>query len=250
MSLSRYAPRLLIKELLDENGPRKPSCRDFRGVVLFVDIVDSTGLTDRFAASGSGGAETLADGLNGYFGGVMDSVDAYGGDTVRIDGDAVIALWPESSECGDPAGCAAAAALAVQHKFRDGRPTEGVALRHRLIVVSGRLRSIRFSDGASRRFFVLAGDPITQLGASALRGDPDEIMVSDAVARSLSAMVQLEKTSSGAHRLVSLGDNISNRHGGYPPTAVAAIADSLVRDFLPSVLVDRTEAGHAAWLAE
>jgi class 3 adenylate cyclase len=250
MSLSRYAPRLLIKELLDENGPRKPSCRDFRGVVLFVDIVDSTGLTDRFAASGSGGAETLADVLNGYFGGVMDSVDAYGGDTVRIDGDAVIALWPESSECGDPAGCAAAAALAVQHKFRDGRPTEGVALRHRLTVVSGRLRSIRFSDGASRRFFVLAGDPITQLGASALRGDPDEIMVSDAVARSLSAMVQLEKTSSGAHRLVSLGDNISNRHGGYPPTAVAAIADSLVRDFLPSVLVDRTEAGHAAWLAE
>src|SRR5436305_4004031 len=116
--LSRYVPRLLTKQLLAGSGSELSS-EDFPGVLLAVDIVDSTGITDRFATEGTGGAERLQELLSQYFGGVIDIVEAYGGDTIRIDGDAVIVLWRQDREPRETIEQAAAAAIAVQREFRD-----------------------------------------------------------------------------------------------------------------------------------
>jgi len=56
------------------------------GVVLFVDLVASTTMTERIAGSGPDGAERLSTVLNSYFSEVIDVIAAHGGDVIRIDG--------------------------------------------------------------------------------------------------------------------------------------------------------------------
>src|ERR1700741_3449228 len=84
------------------------------GIVLFVDIVDSTSMTDAVAASGPDGAEKLGAMLNDYFRHVMTVVAEHGGDVVSIDGDAVIALWRADGSTTAHARSAARAALALR----------------------------------------------------------------------------------------------------------------------------------------
>src|SRR5262249_40226591 len=91
--LESFASQFLREELTQAPDGAASPFRDIDGTVLFVDIVESTSMTDAIAASGPDGAEKLGDVLNDYFRHVMTVVSEHGGDVVSIDGDAVIALW-------------------------------------------------------------------------------------------------------------------------------------------------------------
>ena len=88
--LLKYAPHLLVNHLVSRASDDTASRTRYSGAVVFVDIVESTALTDQFSRQGSDGAERLASVLNGYFGRIIDITDAHGGDTFRIDGDAAV----------------------------------------------------------------------------------------------------------------------------------------------------------------
>lgn len=57
--LQGFASNLLYQELADGDDAEGFRFRDIDGIVLFVDIVDSTSMTDLVAASGPDGAERL-----------------------------------------------------------------------------------------------------------------------------------------------------------------------------------------------
>ncbi|UPT88431.1 hypothetical protein HAP41_0000004670 [Bradyrhizobium barranii subsp. apii] len=101
--LEGFASKLLYQELAEGEDVEGSRFRGIDGIVLFVDIVDSTSMTDAVAATGPDGAERLGGVLNDYFRGVIDVVLAHGGDVVGIDGDAAIALWATDGWTSAPA---------------------------------------------------------------------------------------------------------------------------------------------------
>src|SRR5271168_1649771 len=95
--LGSFVSQLLGNQIGIAGNAEAPHCDHIRGVVLFVDIVSSTSMTDLVEASGPDGAELLGGTLSDYFSDVIDAVLAHGGDVIRIDGDAVIALWRDDT---------------------------------------------------------------------------------------------------------------------------------------------------------
>jgi hypothetical protein len=257
MLLESYVPRCLIAQISAEARGTPAASEEFDGLVLFVDIVDSTGVTEKFARTGPEGAERLALILDTYFGGVMRLIDAYGGDTVRVDGDAVIALWrPQQpgDELSTLALRAAAAAEAVRDAYQHWRAEESFHLRHRLALLFGRLQIMLIPDGGGRRYFVLCGEPINRLGHPSLRGDADQILLGDEVARLLEHTAVLKPTPSGSMALLAL-----NLQGKANPTVSDPdppsirddqISQHLLRSLLPQVVVARSDYGRSDWLSE
>lgn len=252
--LEQYAPRLLVTQLSRREGGDEPFCTRLDGIVLFVDIVASTALTDEFAQMGDDGAERLAAILNRYFGRVIEIVANCGGDTVRIDGDAVIALWQAGVDDADrqlQATQAAAAALAAQREFRDWQPEPGVLLRHRITLVAGVIQFIVVSERSGRAFFVADGAPIRELGNAQLRGDPDQVIVSDAAAAWLGAAATMTRAACGARELLAMEGAVPPPTSALPTSAASPPAiGARVRPFVPRVIADRIAAGHAEWIAE
>jgi len=222
------------------------------GVVLFVDLVASTTMTERIAGSGPDGAERLSTVLNSYFSEVIDVIAAHGGDVIRIDGDAVIALWrtdlagPRPAEATGfaPPVLAARAALALRGLDRLWPTTPPEPLRYRMTLVSGKFNAVVLSGRAGRRFFVLIGEPLQTIAAISHRGSPGDIVVdrttasllaphmavqpladSDAIARGATVLL-------GVHEQAALtlrSENVS--------------ASPAARAFLPRIVVNRNESG-------
>lgn len=156
----------MLREELAKAQDGNSSCfRDINGIVLFVDIVDSTSMTDAVAATGPDGAERLGGMLNDYFRHVINVVSGHGGDVVSIDGDAVIAYWHADGSTSAHAMSAAQAAIALR-KIDYCWPVQPPApLRHRLTLAAGKFTSVILSGAGARRFHVLAGEPLRTIGA-------------------------------------------------------------------------------------
>jgi adenylate cyclase len=248
----QYAPRLLVS-FLTERLDSESACARFSAVVLFVDLVESTAMTDEFVQGGGDGAERLASRLNEYFGRVVDIVSAHGGDTVRIDGDAIIAVWqidPGHERLLESALDAAAAALALQRESHMWQPF-GVPLRHRLTLVYGLLSLIVCSECSGRRFFLVDGPPIRQLSNAELRGEPNQVVVSAEMAAIVGRYVLSRTAGCGSTELLQLG---CERDTSKPPLPALAEDEAFVservRRFVLPVILARLDDGQAAWIAE
>jgi class 3 adenylate cyclase/tetratricopeptide (TPR) repeat protein len=252
--LDGFASQLLREELANTENVERSRFRDIDGIMLFVDIVDSTSMTDAVAATGPDGAERLGDVLNNYFRHVMTIVSAHGGDVVSIDGDAVIALWRADAAGSAHAVAAARAAIALRRIDHSWPVQPPVPLRHRLTMAAGKFTSIILSGAAGRRFHVLAGEPLRTIGAIAHRGEPSEVIVDGITARLLGEAARLKPIDTpviaahGAARLDVLSDaelqNLGPANGPAPPQWSAP------DPFLPRVVVARNQSGLAAWMME
>lgn len=131
---------------------------------LFVDVVDSTGLAQRLPP-----AEVLAI-LNGFFGVIVEVVDAHGGVVNKFMGDAALAVWGAPLAHDDPATAALAAAREL------GRRLPGDAPRVHAGVGVGWGRVVAGNLGATDRLeYTVIGDPVNvaaRLSARAKDHDP------------------------------------------------------------------------------
>jgi class 3 adenylate cyclase len=243
--LRKYAPSLLVAHLSDRTRDTHAQDTRFDAFVLFVDIVESTALTDQYARRSADGAEQLASVLNGYFGRVIDLATAHGGDTFRIDGDAAVVVW--RSEPGGDRECAyAAAAAAVEIREAFAADT---ALRHRISLVTGSVRLVVCYEPNGRGHCFVDGGAIRALGDAALRGEPGQIVLSDPMRAALGAGATCVRAACGAHAL----ERLTQAHVPRPlPSASGqsgALA-SMLRAFVAKVIVDRSDAGQSDWIAE
>jgi class 3 adenylate cyclase len=254
--LEGFASQLLREELAKAQDGEGSRFRDIDGIVLFVDIVDSTSMTDAVAATGPDGAERLGDVLNDYFSHVINVVSAHGGDVVSIDGDAVIALWRADGSTSAHAISAARAAMALRDIDHCWPVQPPASLRHRVTLAAGKFTSVILSGAGDRRFHVLAGEPLRTIGAISHQGEPGEVIVDGVTANILSEAAALEpihapvKTAHRAARLDSVigaepEDLLPAPEPGPAPTFWSA-----PESFLPRVVVMRSQSGLAAWMME
>ena len=190
-------------------------------VTLVADIVDSTGLTDRYGALGPHGAEDLSAVLSTYFASMTRIIERSGGITVRIAGDAVVAAWPCD---GDPAR-AAERAFEAADQMATAPVLADLGLSHRLAVDAGPILLSVLGEASERRFFLVSGEPLRAMANDGLRGAPGELRISD-------------------RALALAGRRLPAR-----TSADAAPFD--LRAFVPPVVLARGQIGLVAdWLAE
>lgn len=94
-----YVPALVICRVAQSSGPIiSPISEDLETAVLFADISGFTALTEGLAARGAVGMEELSQVISDYFGCLAEVIVDHGGDIVKFAGDAMLALWPASSD--------------------------------------------------------------------------------------------------------------------------------------------------------
>jgi adenylate cyclase len=227
--LTGYASTLLQAHILAAPNIDDTNCRAIEGAILFLDIVESTALTDSFAVHGPAGAERLGVLLDVYFGAVFRTIDAHGGDVIRIDGDSVFALWQPEPGTLAPAARAAAAAHALRQDLRGWTIDGETLLRQRIVVTAGALTVLSLALPGEQRIFLLAGEPLRGLRDAVARCAPDEVL--------LQADIDAPREAALAVTL-------------FPVARHAEPDESRLRAFLPRVIVDRSTAGQTAGLAE
>lgn len=220
--LAAYVPEDILERWFAAGEPA--GGLTFDAVVLIVDVVDSTGLTDRYSALGRQGAEQLSGILSEEFAFLARVVERHGGSIARIAGDALIAVWPNDGMDGSsPTGSALDAATEIAARG-------GGEISHRITVDSGPVTLSVFGEKGGRRFALISGAPLRAMAPGRLRGAPGEVCASDAV---------LHSTGAG-----TVDHSQRNRR------AVIASEALGLRDFVPAPVLTRVEAGLGEWLAE
>jgi class 3 adenylate cyclase len=246
-----FVPALLRRELRDTpDWSRVPAERRFEGVVLFADISGFTALAARLARRGPEGAEILSNVLNGYFEPQLDVIAGYGGEATKFAGDATIALWPASGPAGMTAAARAAAACGLELQKLAARDVRGAdePLRLRVGIASGPLWTGRVGGNADRWEYLVAGQPVSEMGRAAASGEPGDVVVTPEVAAALGSEAQQNAAGNGYVRVRALAN--VDRVPVIDPGHEDEIDHHAVRPFIGRAVLRRLDAGHSDWLAE
>jgi hypothetical protein len=223
--LSAFLPTELLRRWTQ--APAKPEGLVLEAITLVADIVDSTGLTDRYCALGPQGAEYLSATLSAYFASMTQIIARSGGITARIAGDAVIAVWP----CDDDPRGAAVRALEAAREMAAAPALATLGVAHRLAVDGGPIRLSTLGELGERRFFLISGEPLRAMANDRLRGAAGELRVSDQVLA------------------IADGPIMPVARNAIPAPA-GDLAPLDLRPFVPPVILSRGEIGLADWLTE
>ena len=89
-----YIPSMVTARIAESlNFPTHPTTENLTAAAVFADISGFTSLTEKLAARGPQGVETLSRILNDYFGRLTDQISKYNGDIVNFAGDSLLAIW-------------------------------------------------------------------------------------------------------------------------------------------------------------
>src|SRR5690349_5715994 len=89
MSILRaYVPKIVATHLGRCPRPFQPAEQSFDAAVMLADLSGFTKLAERLEREVSAAAEELTRILNAFFGPLIDTIEAHGGDVVKFAGDA------------------------------------------------------------------------------------------------------------------------------------------------------------------
>ena len=271
--LASYVPKLIQNRVAANPSPiESPVAEEMQAAILFADISGFTILTEHLAERGPSGVETLARILNEYFGQLIDIIHDYGGDVVKFAGDAVIAVWPILPDDLSAGGTgavitisradqwqwtmrAAECAIAVREKLSNYK-VEDASLYLKLAVSTGSITSVHVGGVFSRWEFMLAGNPLVELGIANTLAKAGEILITP------SAWRLIRNDSVGTPMEFELKDAIAQ--GGqldrlnkpssvfttYRKVQIPDGADNSLRAYIPGAIINRLTAGQSSWIAE
>ena len=245
-----YVPSLVLKGFAE--GPIELVERGIErqgAAVLFADISGFTILAERLANRGASGSEELSNALNAYFDRLIELIAAHGGDVVKMAGDALIALWPATGgeSLASMTMRAARCGLVVQETLRDYEVGDGTRLTSKVGIGAGEVASMFVGGEKDRWEWLLAGDPVVQMGLAEHLARPGQVVLSR------QAWELIRDDSIG----VPLEDGLVlvSQVRAEPPRASESPrpgpgAAELSRLFIPAAIRARLDAGQTAWLAE
>jgi len=243
-----------------------------QAAILFAGISGFTFLTEHVAERGLTGVETLARILNEYFGQLIDIIHEYGGDVVKFAGDAVIAVWPIVSDDTLIGGSglskavsradqwqwtmrAAECAIAIRDRLSNYRVDDS-ALYLKLAISSGSIIATHVGGVFSRWEFLLAGNPLVELGIANNLAKAGEILITPSAWRlihndSIAAMMEFELKDAIAQggKLDRLNKPSSIRTARQK-VEIPAGAENSLRAYIPGAIINRLSAGQGSWIAE
>ena len=173
--LAVFSPAIAVRELSESpaapDAAFSPSAWEFEAIVLFVDISGFTNLATRLDV------DALQRHINRYFTLLLNIINTHGGDVLRFMGDAVLVTWaisPAWSEerlrllLREAAHAACKCALELDARCGDyavSEPGCDATLSIHSGLGVGKLVAFRVGS-AERAEFLVAGDPIRQIGVA------------------------------------------------------------------------------------
>jgi class 3 adenylate cyclase/tetratricopeptide (TPR) repeat protein len=247
-----YAPfvpaRLVSHHLSDSQPPNDARAETCRGVVLFMDVIGYTRLTESYSQRGAEGVEQLMVLLNDFFARLESVISRHGGDILSFAGDSVLALWsdPSRDRLAGAARLAVQCACAAQRELDSGALPEDMRLRMCVGLGAGELFLGTVGGIGGEWKYVAAGAPIASAAHALKLGRAGAVVVDHEVGR----LVQPYCTSAPiAEQCVEI--TAVTHLAPQPPTAPAAPADdTALRSYIPKPVLEHLDAGQRDWLAE
>eukprot|EP00002_Diphylleia_rotans_P021131 TRINITY_DN4112_c0_g2_i11.p1 TRINITY_DN4112_c0_g2~~TRINITY_DN4112_c0_g2_i11.p1 ORF type:complete len:1587 (-),score=297.57 TRINITY_DN4112_c0_g2_i11:4474-9234(-) len=91
--IASFLPRSLVQLTAITPFPLPPFCAEFEGALLLVDISGFTKLSEILSEQGVWGLEQLSRHLNSFFSKIAQITDSFGGDIIKIAGDALLIVF-------------------------------------------------------------------------------------------------------------------------------------------------------------
>jgi class 3 adenylate cyclase/tetratricopeptide (TPR) repeat protein len=225
-----------VPDLVRGWSPGAPRHRQVEGSLVSADISGFTALSERLAGYGREGAEELTALLNQCFGGMIEIIDAHGGDVLKFGGDALLVLFT-----GDAHTARAAAACLRMRRLIERTWSTPLIKRVKLGISQG-VHSGTFDlhlvDAGHQELLVVGPGMSATVGCegAAERG---QVLLSHDAAALLDESVLGEVTADG--RVLESDPAIDTRA---PGTGEAPTGP--VEPFVPDWLTEQTEAGRVA----
>ncbi len=251
MEIRKYAPEFINRRFSEQRSPPSSAGGDeAECAVLWCDVCDFVGLTERLVAGGPAGVESLTGYLNAYYHRLVGLVHAHGGDVLEFAGDALLAVWrvPEGGAAGDEVLRAAACALEVQAELTDYEVSPEIRLSLRVAVGVGGMRFSWIGGVLSYWLVAASGEPLAQTRAIDHDVDPGQVVVSARAWALVADRCEGASSRGGGTRLLAT-------RAGPPRSPLARCtpppeAEAALRAFLPGAVLARLDAGTGRWLAE
>ena len=240
----------------DSTPLASPVSGSLEAAVLFVDISGFTALTELLAQKGAIGVEELTTHLNAYFGQLIELIIAHKGDIFKFAGDAMLAIWPaESMSLYLATYCAAQCALAILNDLGKYQAAN-TELRLHMGIGAGKLQEFYIGGLNGRWEYLVAGEPIAQVGLAETAAGIGEVCVSltawelikDLFLGTLLAsnVVRLE----GFNLLTSVADRRLLNIGKSPPIAIYDEMQERLERYVSVGVVERLKVGQTDWLGD
>lgn len=246
--VNSYVPRLIARRFAANPTPiTQAEGHPLRATVLFADISGFTALSERLAERGPIGAEHLVEVLNQYFGELINTVNAHGGDIVKFAGDALLALWYDD-DFSLGVVKAAECALEVQEELQDYAEIADTPLSLKIGIAAGHVFAGQVGGVFDRWEFLVTGEPVVSAGLASGAIAPGSVVLSESAIMHARDRVRCEPLDEGRGKLLMV-----TRPTGVCPTPQPRInkeAEDCIRLYLPGAIKSRLEAGQSAWLAE
>ncbi len=252
--LVRYVPTLVLRRLATDPELRtEPVSETFDAAVLFADITGFTRLTERFAEYGKAGTEEITAIVNAYFECLVATVKAHGGDVLKFAGDAILAIFLAQDESDEPAPLhtatqrAAQCALMVQNDMGDYEAMPDIRLRLRIGIGAGAVTISHIGGVAGRWELLVTGRPLVQVSNAESLAEPRQVILSPEALACVQDNVKGQAKDAGYMELEGVRV--------LPMRALDAIAvdmqaESMLRAYIPPLILARIDANQAQWLAE
>ncbi|MCB8942374.1 MAG: tetratricopeptide repeat protein [Ardenticatenaceae bacterium] len=248
-ALAGYVPSLVARQVAADPTPLAQAKEDrFDTAVLFADISGFTPLTEDLVNSGPAGVENLSRILNDYFGQLVDTVTAYGGDIVKFAGDSLLALWP-STDLGQATMQAAQAALALQVQmmgFRAGEKRQRLLLK--ISISAGEVNSGHLGGRNGRWEFIINGIPLSEVSIAEKFAQPGQVVVAPSAWQQIMDRCLGYKYESGYVQLQTIHSPVTLQPRQTPMLPESA-KDALYA-YLPGAIKARLNARQTDWLAD
>jgi len=250
-TLTSYVPALTLGRTARDPAPlQAPEAETLASAVLFADISGFTALAERLSHAGPAGAEELIRILNAYFSPFIDRVYAHGGDVVKFAGDALLAVWPASSEhdLAEVTQRAAQCGLALQHLLSASEVSAEATLALRVAIGAGRVSLAHVGGMYGRWELLVTGAPIAELATVSHAGQPGEVVLTASAWQLVYDRASGSPLPAGGVRLDSVDRGLMPR-----PTPIPTLggeAERALRFHVPGAVRSRLEAGLTDWLAE
>lgn len=166
-TLATYVPASILSYLLDQDDFDDPPTPPFKQIyttcVMFADVSGFTALCEAMSAKGPIGDEYLAKYLNSYFELLVKTVSSQGGDVFKFAGDAMIVLWPPSSDdLATRTRRAGQCALEINDKMQDVRFEDTISLSIKVGVGVGKVAILHVGGEHGRMEYLATGEPLVQ----------------------------------------------------------------------------------------
>jgi len=247
-----YLPAMVLSRIAETPAfPTEPTTEDHIVTALFADISGFTSLTEKLAARGPQGVETLSRIFNEYFGRLTDQITQHGGDIVNFAGDSLLAVWKIENPIERETFARIVTQCAQQLQKEASNYDSGIdaKLSMRIGVGIGNARASYLGGFKNKWEFLLTGSAIEQAHAAEKKAAPGEIILDQdiwALIKNINGIQGNE--GNGYTRLVNIPSTSISAPAMLPTLADGS--EKSLQGFISPAIQSWLAAEQIDWLAE